>query len=659
MTPHGLKRLLFAPAAILALLFSGCLNEQTAVNSNPDVELTGKSADPRIEFLVKETNVKRELISVAYDPVSKDTGYILEPFISPEEKKRGLKGTGIGFKAGELDRLIRVAEERKAAIAETKGPVKSETGMLVKTGHTRWDSWGAIGDVKKLDAVRQVRVFIFKSGPPRLGPNWIAAVRSAIANWNAQAKGSAITFVETQSDSEYDISFRGSYGIGSDGSMTSTAFIVGTESMTPDITLWVNTGYEGSSVPHNQKTTVAMSLLALSTNITFTGMEGYYWNNGASVHVPGTPTYDGDGMTPGSSILTQGTSTVSTPVMTAGDLKTFRSMYPVFGTLAIIGSGRSLSSPSSKNHISIDNGVKTFSVSTDTIAYLKTDGRAYRRIGVNGANVQVWPGTGSSGTAESFLYDQGYWAVRTTQGRVYTRTPTGNWILQTGTAWIDVQDYRLDGNRLVVAPSGRQSLRSYTLGSTSPSSFVQEWYAYNGTIMDWQVRNGLLVVADNGDVWARPGTSPWVFIHSSNNGYAENLMLSDQKIAMFYRLPGTYNYSFAVRHDGVYGWWSYHTNPVYNYTDIELCGNKLAVLEQNNNLRILDFTPWVTYDHYSIPSGTDFRSVKLSGPNCDYVTGIIHHGNTMFAKYGVDLENRYLAFIGGAMSLSQGAVPMY
>lgn len=658
MTPHGLKRLLFAPAAILALFVSGCLIEQTPVDTPAEIELAETSADPRIEFLVKETNTKRELISLAYDPVSRDTGYILEPLISPQDKKRGLIGTGIGFKAKELDRLINLAKERKALAVEETKIAKTENGLLTKKGQTRWDSWYSIGDVKKLDEVRQIRVFIYKSGPPGLGSNWISAVRSGISNWNSQAKGTAVSFVETSSESDYDISFRGSYGIGSDGSMSSTAFIVGTETMSPDIALWVNTAFESnSSMPHNQKTTIAMSLLALSTNVTFTGMEGYYWNNGVSVHVPGTAYSDGDAYTPGSSILTQLTSSASTPVMTENDLKTFRSMYPVFGSLGI-SNGASRSLRMTGDHgITIDNGVKTFMVSTDTVAYLRTDGKVYRRVGPSGSNVQMWPGTGSSGTAENFLYDQGYWAVRTTQGRVYTRTPTGNWILQTGTQWIDNQDFRLDGNRLVVASSGRQYLRSYYLGSTSPSSPVVDWYNYHGDIMDWQVRNGLLVVAEVGDVWGKQGSGSWVFLHSSSNGYAERVMLSDSKIAMFYRLPGTYDYSVAVRHDGLYGWWIYYSDPVYNHTDIDLCGDKLAFLQENNYLRIIDYSTWLVHEHYTIPSGTDFRSVKLSGPNCDYVTGIIHHAGVMFAKYGVDLENRYLPFSTGTIMLRQGSTP--
>lgn len=656
MTPHGLTRLLFAPAAILAMFLSACLNEQAAMNTPADLELTGQSADPRIDFLVKETNVKRELISVAYDPVSKDTGYILEPALTTEEKKRGVRATGIGFKATEVDRMIQLSKERQALAVEPQ-PAKLENGMLVKTAQTRWDSWYAYGDVKRLDQVRQVRVFIYKSGPMAVGSNWVSAIRSAISNWNAQAKGTAISFVETSSESDYSISFRGTYGIGSDGNMSSSAFIVGTEFMTPDITLWVNTAFESNGLmPSNQKTTVAMNLLGLSTNVTFTGKEGYYWNNGTSVHVPGTPYSDGDASSPGSSIMNQGTSAASTPVMTAADLKTFRSMYPVFGTLAISTSSRSLKVPGAHG-VTIDNDVKAYSFSTDTVVYMRNDGKVYRRIGLNGTNVQMWPGTGSSGTAETFLYDQGYWAVRTNQGRVYTRTPTGNWILQSGTHWIDPQDYRLDGNRLVLSPTGRQYLYSYYLGSTSPSSPVIEYYNAGGNILDWDVRNGLLVVSDLGDLWGKQGTGSWVFLHSAAaNGHVENVTVSSQhKIAIFYIPPAFGYYSVAVRH-GLYGYWNYYSSPVYTRGDIQVCGDKLAFLQQNTYLFILDYSTGTVHHHYSMPTGSDLRSVRLSGPNCDYVTAI-HHANLVYAKYGVDVENRYLNHSNLAVDLWQGAVP--
>jgi len=389
------KTLSFIAPALLGALLTGCFVERTVTSDEKTLKVSKASSDPRVRFLVATTGTAPELISVTYDSVARDTGYIMEPPITPEQKRRGMRGTGVGFKAKEIDRLI--AARAKDSIAALKddetGSSSAGGGLLSKRAQTRWDHWSSPYDVKLLTEVRFIYVYIHTSGPARLGPNWTAAVRSAIANWNAQAKGTAISFIETTSPDFYDITFRGSFGIGSDGSLTSSAFLTANQYVTPEISLWVNTGYEHSGVPHNQKTTVAMSLLALSTNITFTGMEGYYWNNGASIHIPGTPATDGDGLTPGSSILTYGTSSVSTPVMTAGDLKAFRTMYPTFGFVSITPSHQLL--VNSKRGFLIQDLVSSAQVASDTLFFMRRDGKLMRRIG-EGNPVQIWPGAGSS-----------------------------------------------------------------------------------------------------------------------------------------------------------------------------------------------------------------------------------------------------------------------
>lgn len=649
MRPSALKRAGLFTALILAGIATGCLNERATVATSPEVRVTEE--DPRIAFLVKDADIKRELIHVTYDPLTRDTSYILEPPLSLEQKKRGIKGTGIGFRASHLDQIMKAATERHELSLATKslGARTNRDGLLVKTAQTRWDHWYAAIDVKKLSEVRNVRVYIHQSGPPSVGSNWTSAIRSAISNWNAQAKGTAVSFVETSSESSHDISFRGTYGIGSDGTLSSTAYLTADPYMNPDgIALYVNTAYSSNSVmPANQKTTVAMSLLALSTNITFTGMEGYYWNNGTSVHIPGTPTNDGDPYTPGSSILTYGTSSVSTPVMTAGDLKAFRTVYPTYGDLATTVGG---------HLIGIDYNVNVFQVSTDTVHYLRSDKKLFRRIGPNGSNVQLWPGPGSYGDAVQFLYSKGYLAVRTSNQRIYTRTPTGIWINQTPSLTINPSNFRLDGNRLTISNNARTELQTYYLGAGSPSTPVIHW-SNSTPLTDWQIHNDLLIVAHAGNVYARQGNLGWNLIHASSSGTAHNLMISDYKIAMFYTPVGSPYSSVAVRHGLLSGWWSYYTDPVYHENDIDLCGDKLAFLQQTNYLRIIDYATGIVHEHYSMPTGTDFKHTRLSGPNCDFVTSVSHWGPALWAKYGVDLENQYMIYIGVVQKLSQGAVP--
>lgn len=648
MNSHCLQRFLIAPAIMLAGVLSGCLAERAATAAPSGVEVSEAATDPRIAFLVEEANFKRELIHVTYDPVTRDTGYILEPPLTLEDKKRGLKGSGIGFKASHLDQIMKAAAERQAleATPGLAGSV-SRSGLLVKKAQTRWDHWYAPIDVKQLTEVRNVRVYIHKSGPAALGSNWVSAVQNAITNWNAQSQGSAVSFVETTSASNHDISFRGTYGIGSDGNLISTAYLTADRYMKPDgIALYVNTAYEShSSAPHNQKTTVAMSLLGLSTNITFTGMEGYYWNNGTSIHIPGTPSTDGDGLTPGSSILTYTTSSVSTPVMTAGDIKAFRTVYPSYGDLGLVVTGLLPG---------IDNNVTIFQVSTDTVHYLRSDKKLFRRIGPGGSNVQLWPGSGSYGDPVQFLHSRGYLAVRTNSGRIYTRTPTGIWINQTPTYAVNPSDFRLDGNRLTLAIPSRTEVRSYYLGSSSPSSYTVDWLNTSSGVTDWQIHNNTLVIAHAGNVYRRQGSMPWSLIHSHTSGTAHDLQLSEHKVAMFYTPPGSSHSSVAVYHGS---WWSYYTDPVYHSNDIDLCRDKLAFLQETNYLRVIDYSTGIVHEHYSMPTGTDFKHTKLSGPNCDFVTSLSHWGPGLWAKYGVDLDNQYMIYHGAIQRLSQGAVP--
>ncbi len=660
MTSQKFYRIFAAAFTFVTLLLTGCLNE-TPTTSSGAVKTSAGTGDPLLSFLVDTLGVAREMIYVSYvDPASPaalsgvstldsagvDTLYMMTPTLSENDKTKGTRRNSISLRA----KTVRELRARWKKNELDKGGVDLLTGA--KKAHTRWDYWSGLFDVKALPEVYQIKVYIYTTGAGRIGPNWQSAARAAIANWNAQAKGTAISFVETSSSTNHDVSIRGSYGIGPDGTNTSTAVLTPDELVEPDgISLWVNTGYE-SNIPQNQKTTVVMSLFALATNVGFTGMEGLYWNMGSLINIPGTPVNDGDAWTPGSSILTYGTTTSSTPNLTAGDLKAFSTLYPTHG-LTVKLTNNNLSIVGYEGYNTIATDVNQFFTEGDTLIFSKNNGYVYRRLGAGGSNVQIWPGSGTSGTVTLFQYSRGYMTAKSTDGNLYTKTPTGAWVNQ----WIaGISNFRQDGERLTmrVPDWTNPSLRSKYLAS-NPSVWSTDWVSPAATSMtDFAVRNGLLIVLDGGTVFAKQGTSgAWYTLYSPETaGPAQNVKLGDQIFSIYTIPTGSSTGRAAIHVGGLPGSWWYGPDAMNSPEDIDICGDKFAYLAGSAYLRVIDFTTWTVYEHFTLPNAFNMSKVQLRGGNCEYVT-VTDNAQRVWAKYGEDLNTNYLPFQTGVAAFPQ------
>jgi hypothetical protein len=308
--------------------------------------------------------------------------------------------------------------------------------------------------------------------------------------------------------------------------------------------------------------------------------------------------------------------------------------------------------------------VKDFQTEGDTVIYSTNDGKLFRRVGLNGTNTQVWPATGSSGNVSTFLHSKGYLAVFT-GSRLYTRTPTGNWAMQFGDGFQARNKFRLDGERLYTMTFDASNVPSISLEflSTSPGIFYYSQWVGTGpqSVADFQARNGMLVVADNGNLWAKQyGVIPWTQVHSgAAYGAAQKIFLSDKLIA-FYRVPagspngiagGPIGYP-SILVGGINGSVQYLNDPMARPEDMDVCDDKFAFLQDAAWLRVIDYGQWMVYEHYTIPGLPMINQVRLGGGNCDHVT-IQDYNLNLWAKYGVTLGTTYFQYQGSVGWLTQ------
>jgi hypothetical protein len=349
--------------------------------------------------------------------------------------------------------------------------------------------------------------------------------------------------------------------------------------------------------------------------------------------------------------------------MTAGDLQLFRTLYPSHSiTVKMVNS--SLSTVGYEGFTTLATNVKDYQIEGDTVIYSTNDGKLYRRVGLDGTNTQVWPASGSSGSVSTFLHSRGYLAVFT-GSRLYTRTPTGNWVMQFGDGFQSRNKFRLDGERLYTMTFDASNVPSISLKYLTSSPNVFNYSQWVGTgalsVADFQARNGLLVVADNGNLWTRQyGVSGWLQVHSgAANGAAQKILLSDNLI-VFYRVPAGSPPGFGGAPTGyasviVGGPGNppmYLSDPMYKADDMDVCGDKFAFLQQNAYLRVIDYSTWTVYEHYTMPSIPAVNMVRLGGGNCDNVT-IQDYNANVWSKYGVSLGTDYFQYQGPVLSLNQ------
>jgi hypothetical protein len=641
--------LLLAP-----LVLAGCLQDDGGATgpSSDQVKVSESSTDPRLALLTNEMGIPKENLTIVVDPTTRESAYVYVPapaVSKGKQKERALHG-GLAFTMATLDEMVKKNEQKKALAAG--GNLRQNAAA--KGAHTRWVHWTSLLDVKALTEVRQIKVYLKSTGSDKIGPYWQAAYRSAMVNWNSQATGTAISFTEVADINQSDLIIRGA--INFEG-LTYVAYLnpspyVGRIPLYGGISgqgvdIVANTGFENpaTGVVHSQKTTAAMASLANILNFGFVGGEGQYWNSGDFTHIPGTVYSDGDSWTPGSSILTPGTTSYSTPALTAADLRAFRTLYPAHGILSKL-SNNNLVTVGQAGYTTISTNVNSFQYAGDTVIFLRNDGVLFRRIGVGGANVQIWPGSGSYGTAASFVHSRGYIAVQNTAGNIYGKAGNGSWSYQTASGTI----YRVSGDRLAVYYGSMQAV--YSKPITAPlTSWNYDWSGWD--IHDIQLRNGLLLVADGSEVWAMQDYNGWYQIYSGDYGYAEKLYMSDNLIAMYHTPYGSYEGRVSVFYGGVpYGAWWNGPDPLYSADDVDLCGNNLAFLQQSTYLRVIDFDAWTVHEHYAIPGHDQVAKVQIGGVNCDYVT-ITDPWQNVWAKYGIDLGTDYFQYQANSIALPQ------
>ena len=672
-----------------------CMND-AGTSPSDKVTLKDNSAtaatNPRLDFLVTILGILKSNISLYVDPVSGDTSYVIGPKLSDLLaqlsllNKLPLHKPAYAMKVATIDTLMMryakqqlsqegtdISSQNSLGTTDAGGAPLTTTSSgtvsagLAKGAHTRWVHWTSLLDVKALTEVRQIKVYIKSTGSDALGPNWRSALRSAIANWTAQSKGTAISFVETTDINACDVVLRGAYGLGSDGLMSYVVWLnpspyveripsYGGQNGT-SVDLVFNIGYENSSVPITEKTKIGMVALANILNIGWIDTENWYWNYGDFTYIPGTLHTDGDPYTPGSSIMLQYSSQVSTPTMTAGDLQLFQTLYPTHAITAKL-TNNALTIVGYQSFTTIATNVNSFQTEGDTLVYSTYDGKIFRRIGLNGSNVQMWPASGSSGGISTFLHSRGYLAVFT-GSRIYTRTPTGSWVMQYGDGASLDNMYRLDGEKffsLTLDPWTQVPTIRVKYLTTNPGANSVEWIGTgNRSVSDYQARNGILAVADGGNVWMKKdGAYGWNKVHTYGaNGAAKRIFLSDYLLA-FYRVPDGSSVGYAgVLVGGPTGSMQYLPDPMYSSENMDVCGDHFAFTQESAYLRVIDYTNWVVYEHYNIPGHYDnTAAVRLGGATCEYVT-IVDNTQQLWAKYGAYLGTDYFPYQTSVASLVQ------
>ncbi len=650
------------------LTLTGCLHQATQFQEpEASLEVVDTEGDARLEFLQK-SGFERENIHVAVDTISKpgkrDTLYMLVPQISAAAKAKGVLGTAIGFRGETIDSMITRKNARGLAVAsEASGKDLSGIPPLAKQSQTRLNVWNTLLDVKALTEVHQVRIFIETIGPGKMGPNWQAGIRAAIANWNADAKGSAASFVETLNRYEADIIARGSFGVGPDGTLVSSVVVTGDPWVYPDgIQIWVNIGYE-MNTPHNQMATSAMKSLGYALNIGINEQDGRYVESphaqGNFEQIPGTPYSDGDPWTPGSSLFTHSSSPASTPAMTASDLKTVRLLYPSHGLTSRLSNGQ-LQIVGQKQMVPVSNNVIQFETSNDTLYYLRSDGYLFRRIGLTGGQtVQLWPGSytpaGQVGNLTDFVLKNGYLAARTWNGRIVTRPVNGstwNAHLDGAIHYINSGDFRLDGTTIYWrnAPQFNPgSMRIWYKSLTSPYSSINLLWNGNMGVTDYQVHNGTAVIIQDGSMYGSTNHGgSWTMLHHVSNGTATHVRLTDHLMGMFYYPNGSSWGSMGVRHINFHLYPTfpvYYTDPMTSIDDVSMCGARMAYLQQSLYLRIANYAGGNTvHMAYFLPQYSQVNRVKLHGEDCEYVTATAPQDNLLLGKYGISNNTGFIGY---------------
>src|SRR5690606_5395823 len=120
-TKKHMSAIVIAVLGVASLLMSGCLDADTPAAGSGDVRVKSSNPDPRIAFLVDDMGVNEDLIKVETEGLDGDTGYAIYPTVSPAAKSKGVLGSGVGFTARSIDKMIQEAARREAQAAKFEG----------------------------------------------------------------------------------------------------------------------------------------------------------------------------------------------------------------------------------------------------------------------------------------------------------------------------------------------------------------------------------------------------------------------------------------------------------------------------------------------------------------------------------------------------------
>src|SRR5690606_10067442 len=128
---------------------------------------------------------------------------------------------------------------------------------------------------------------------------------------------------------------------------------------------------------------------------------------------------DGSPTTPGSSVLTNGTSDYSTPNLSAGDIRTLRIVYPYHGIAGIKSANTDVRSISYENNSTFYPNGDAIQSSGDTLFVLNSSGTLFMKI-AKGPLSMIWnPTSGWGVPLNEFIYKNGKIVARGEDGFLY------------------------------------------------------------------------------------------------------------------------------------------------------------------------------------------------------------------------------------------------
>jgi hypothetical protein len=506
----------------------------------------------------------------------------------------------MGFRQADIrvEKGAYVAEHDLVFSKETLDRLRSRNQALAKSSQARVTAFNGL-DIKNLDKVARIRVYIKTSGVNAVGPNWAAGVRSGMSNWNAVA-GVAANFTETTDPSNTDITITTSTF--SDYNTFAQTGMYANQFVNPAIS--VDAGREDNTVfSAALKTHAMMHELGHALNIGHTDQEGGTDGALTTVNIAGTPHADVNS-------VFNSTISVARP-FSANDLNAMHFLYPSGAVLIKLTSNDLYT----EGPTGLLANVKTFQQDNDTYYALLNDGTLMDKNGLDGAWVTrrtavldfrtSGPGNSRYGVLSAdhrffTSWDGGSWLLQQSSvakidmdGTVFATLKTDGSLWGTWDAnpqdWINlfaapVSDFQLEGSRIAVLSNGNLYLKD---------SFTGTWGTPKRTgVQSFQLNGNRIATLEGGTLWASDGINgPW---YNEISGVTK-FQLSGPRIGAL--VAGT----LYVK-DGLGGAW---VNEYGSVKDFQLTNYYISLINSGNTLLSkYDFgNSWQTYSANALAFG--------------------------------------------------------